>query len=158
MIEQTGGVHWTHVGFGIEHGMQWEPRVAPIVPVHLIAPATSERFEREPAHVGILDAFGNLLWTNQAWREFPTENRPFDARCRPGVNYLDICDRAFHGGSSDAKVVAEGIRDVIGGRYNAVYFRYGFDGPQQRFLFAVRVTRLRDEQAMRIAVVHERIL
>ncbi|MBL8830343.1 MAG: hypothetical protein JNM18_25420 [Planctomycetaceae bacterium] len=158
MTEQMGDSAWIGGSFAVSSALQWETPVAPIVPVAPISPAWREQLDARLDHITVLDKFGNLLWVNEAWREFGRLAGSNDPHSGVGTNYLDVCDRAHERGSFEAGIVAHGIRDVIAGIYNSVYFRYGFECPDRRHLFAVRITQHEQHGALRLLVSHERIL
>ena len=44
------------------------------------------------ANIAILDEYGVILETNQAWRNYATENKIEGSDDSIGVNYLELCD------------------------------------------------------------------
>ena len=158
MSEHIGQTTFAPIDFSSVSGWNWTPTRVPIVPVAPIRSPLQQRLDEQASHVAVLDGFGNLLWVNRAWRQFAENSGLVDPTAGVGMNYLLVCDRAQGTGAYEAKIVASGIRDVIAGTYSSVYFRYGFDCPVQRNLFSVRVTRVSDEEVLRVIVAHERIL
>ncbi len=128
------------------------PIVAPIV-----RPAMWERLNALAAHVAVLDERGEILAINDAWRNFANENGMCSSSHGVGMNYLQVCDHTSGDAAREAQLVADGIRDVINGRYASVYLRYSYETDDRRHLFAVRVSRVRESLAPRIVVSHERI-
>ncbi|MGQ9370841.1 diguanylate cyclase domain-containing protein [Azospirillum sp. ST 5-10] len=64
--------------------------------------------------LAILDAGGNIVATNRAWRTDSAATSA-GAALRDGGNYLAACDSAGGTGSESARAAAEGIRAVIAG-------------------------------------------
>lgn len=157
MSEQLGETSWFYTGYTVASGLQWEAAPTLRVPIVTVPSALQDSLDARAEHVSVLDAFGNLLWVNKAWREFGRRAGMVDPAFGVGMNYLDVCGRSQRQGAPEAAIIAGGIREVIAGVYNSVYFRYGFDSPERRNLFAVRVTRLVHHGALRLIVAHERI-
>ena len=89
----------------------------------------SERFNRETldameAHLAVLDAEGQILATNAAWRRFAARDSLDWQQVVDGANYLNACDRATGPGAADARVIAAGIRDVVAGRRDGFTHEY----------------------------------
>lgn len=129
------------------------PAAAPIM-----RPAMWERLNALAANVAVLDHCGEVLAVNDAWRNFAKQNGMGGSSYGIGMNYLQICEHASGEEAREARLVADGIREVINGRYASVYLRYGYETDDRRHLFAVRVSRVRESLAPRIVVAHERIL
>ena len=158
MMEQMGDSAWMTDSYPVSSNFLWDNSSTTVVPVVTIPKKWHEELDSQEAHITVLDMFGNLLWVNEAWRQFGRMSGSNDPHYGIGTNYLDICDRAHGHGSYEAGVVAGGIRQVIAGTYKSVYFRYGFECPDRRHLFAVRITQRDDHGVMRMCVAHERIM
>ena len=140
----------------------WDPQPPVWRPTSLALPPVRrtllEHLDAQTAHIAVLDARGCVLAVNEAWRSFARAAGVRDPNFALGMNYLEVCQRAEDESAHDAQIVAGGIRDVIGGQFASVYFRYGYELGPQRSLFGVRISRLRHEPELRISVEHERIL
>lgn len=130
--------------------------------------AASERFAQATldglsAHVAVLDAEGNVLAVNEAWRRFGAGNglRPGKAAAAAagplvGVNYLRVCDGACGASAEGAREAAEGILRVIRGDVPSYYQEYPCHAPGgERRWFAMRVTRFAGDGPARAVVAHE---
>ncbi|MBK8048078.1 MAG: PAS domain S-box protein [Anaerolineales bacterium] len=112
-------------------------------------------FDALPAHIAILDETGAILAVNRAWRKFSEENGPLRTNVCEGANYLAVCAAVTGPEAAQAAAVAEGMRDVIGGRRREFTFEYACDAPQQARWFTTLVTRLADEGPVRLLMLHE---
>ncbi|QTA93906.1 LuxR C-terminal-related transcriptional regulator [Desulfonema magnum] len=109
------------------------------------------------AHIAILDEEGIILETNQSWKAFALENQ---VNMRPdmiGVNYLELCDNVRGDGGAEARVVSDGIREVISGKTDEFVTDYACHSPSERRWFYMRATRLSYPGPLKIVVSHENI-
>jgi signal transduction histidine kinase len=110
-----------------------------------------------PQHIAILDETGAILTINRAWRLFAQENGCATGNYALGTNYLETCDRAHGDCSEEARIVADGIRAVIGGEREAFSIDYPCHSPQQHRWFRVYVSRIEEGQPTRVVVSHHNI-
>ena len=69
-----------------------------------------------PAQVALLDCQGEIVRVNHSWHQFANENGVFEVNSvGVGVNYLEVCRKASHGGNSLAASALEGIQSVLRG-------------------------------------------
>jgi diguanylate cyclase (GGDEF)-like protein len=109
------------------------------------------------AHIAILRLDGTILAVNAAWNAFATQHGLFESRCGPGVNYLDVCERATDACSKEADAVASGIRDVASRRLSTFQREYPCHTPTERRWFLVRVTRFDADGNSYLVVAHDNI-
>ncbi|MFW5955206.1 MAG: PAS domain S-box protein [Rhodothermales bacterium] len=109
------------------------------------------------AHIAVLDAEGNILAINRAWREFAEANGLPAEVVSEGQNYLAACDADQRGDASEATSVAEGIRSVIRGDSESFALEYPCHGPDEKRWFLARVSRFDDDGQCRVVVAHENI-
>ncbi|MGD0135715.1 MAG: EAL domain-containing protein [Bryobacteraceae bacterium] len=107
-----------------------------------------------PAHIALLDTRGIIISVNDAWRLFGTANVEQGPGYGVGLNYLEVCDRARGDGSSEAHVVAEGIRSVLAGEKRTLSVEYPCHSPTEQRWFEVVVTPLRQDQPVGAVVMH----
>ncbi len=122
----------------------------------------NERFVRAvvdslSAHIAVLDDHGTILMVNQAWRQFAAANGLEPGRASEGVNYLEFCDSLDNAGLREAGMVAQGIREVGGGRRDSWECEYACHSPNERRWFSARVTRFPGARPGRVVVAHENI-
>lgn len=96
-----------------------------------------------PAHIAVIDAKGVIVMVNQAWRRFGQENGLDDDEACVGMNYLDVCRKAYGSDSQEAERAWKGIRGVLEHRWSSTYLEYPCHGNGQRRWFGMHVNRLR---------------
>jgi len=114
-------------------------------------------------HITILDAAGNILAVNDAWRTFAEAN----GCCCPtpaglcsayaGQNYLQVCEQVQGKDSAEAMQVAEGIGRVLRGEREFFTLEYPCHAPWEQRWFNLRVTRFAGDGPARVVVAHENI-
>jgi serine phosphatase RsbU (regulator of sigma subunit) len=109
------------------------------------------------ANIAILDENGVILETNEAWKNFATENKMRGRNDSIGVNYLELCDATIGKEAKDAHNVAAGIRSVITGETKEFLYDYPCHGPDGRHYFYLRSIRVAEKEPIRVVVSHEDI-
>jgi len=109
------------------------------------------------AHIAILNENGEILRVNDAWKKFADSNMLNDKTYGIGLNYLKVCDISANRNSSDAPVVATGIRDVIAGKCDDFQMEYPCHSPSERRWFVVRISRFEWYGELRIIVAHQNV-
>jgi PAS domain S-box-containing protein len=97
--------------------------------------------------VAVLDATGNIVEVNAAWRRFAVENarvagQPV-ANSDIGANYLSVCEAAIGISHEGARTVAQGIRAVLAGEREFYQHEYPCHAPWQQRWFLLSVTPLK---------------
>jgi signal transduction histidine kinase len=106
------------------------------------------------AHIAILDAEGNILAINKAWREFAREKAGTD-RGRVGINYFVHCE--LPQAAPGVTEFAEGVQAVLRGRKDEFSMEYPCQVRGEERWFHGKVTRVADRGAVRVVVAHEDI-
>jgi serine phosphatase RsbU (regulator of sigma subunit) len=109
------------------------------------------------ANIAILDEYGVILETNQAWRNYATANEMEGSDDSIGVNYLELCDATTGKETKYARDVAAGIRSVIKGETKEFLYDYPCHGPDGRHYFYLRAIRVAEKKPIRVVVSHEDI-
>ncbi|MEO5794956.1 MAG: diguanylate cyclase [Rhodoferax sp.] len=104
-------------------------------------------------HMAILDANGEILETNAAWRDFARSNGMAYHQGCVGINYLHICDAA--GDSPSAKAIALGVRTVLQGIQSEFEAVYPCHAPNEKRWFLVRVQAVAGTGPRKVLVSHE---
>ena len=65
------------------------------------------------AHIALVDASGEIVLTNGAWKRFARANGAPPIEVSEGINYLKVYDWAGRPGSEEAATFAEGLRAVL---------------------------------------------
>ncbi|HEX8293552.1 MAG TPA: hypothetical protein VF570_17450, partial [Pyrinomonadaceae bacterium] len=108
-------------------------------------------------HVAVLDARGNILAVNHAWREFAAANSPAPAGLGEGANYFVACATATGEGAEYADSFAAGLRAVIEHESEEFTLEYPCHSPSQKRWFIARVKRFEFEGEARAVVTHANI-
>ncbi len=122
----------------------------------------SERFllaslDALSAHIAIVDAWGTILFVNQAWRAFSAENDVHPGAVGEGINYLAVCDGVVGPDAEEAADFTRGIREVLQGKRSSFEMEYPCHSPGERRWFIGRVTRFPGGGSARAAIAHENI-
>lgn len=107
-----------------------------------------------PAHIAMLDAQGCIVSVNEAWRQFAGTNLLQGPSIGPGLNYLDVCDRAQGNDAAQAQEVGAGIRSVMAGTVNRFSLEYPCHSPTEQRWFLLTVTPLAGESPHGVVVMH----
>ncbi len=95
-----------------------------------------------PAEIAVLDRNGQIIATNQAWRDFATGNTAANgSSIAVGANYLEVCRRAA---SQDELVtpVFDGLKDVVEGRRLGFSLEYPCHSPEEERWFLMTAAPL----------------
>ena len=99
-------------------------------------------FDGIAPHIAILDAAGNIVHVNDAWRVFAVENECPDPEAYVGQNYLDIVRRAVSAGDELAGEAEGGIAAVLSGAESRFSQKYPCHAPGVERWFQMTVTRV----------------
>lgn len=109
------------------------------------------------AHIAIIDKKGNIVETNQAWREYGAKNGMPEDYNVIGRNYLQICETAADEYKEDACKAAEGLRAVISGKIDEFLFDYACHTPEGPNWYYMRAIRMSGIKPIQVVVSHENI-
>ncbi|MDX2016857.1 MAG: ATP-binding protein [Planctomycetota bacterium] len=115
-----------------------------------------------PAHLAVVNARGEIVAVNRAWRAFARENG--GGSC-VGLNYLAVCDRATGEGSEQAAATARALRAVLSGKSSGEIIEYPCHTPgwperapaQACRWFQARITPMRHAGRRLALIAHESI-
>ena len=107
-----------------------------------------------PATIALLDSKGTIVSVNDAWRQFGHTSAIQGFGKGVGVNYLEVCDGARGSGSSEAHLVAEGIRAVLAGGQASFSLEYPCHSPTEQRWFQLVVTPLKENRLFGAVVMH----
>ncbi len=105
-----------------------------------------EEFERDvldsmAAQVAVVDRDGVITAANKAWERSASVNG-VPSNGSLGDNYLEICRRRAHAGSTPWSAALEGISDVLRSRRPSFTLEYPLESEQGTLWFALAVTPL----------------
>ena len=106
-------------------------------------------------HIAILDAEGNILAINKAWREFAREKQGGTDRGGVGANYFVHCEAPP--ASPPVTDFAEGVQAVLRGKQAEFSMEYPCQVRGEERWFHGKVTRVGNGGTMRVIVAHEDI-
>ncbi|MDB6033461.1 MAG: multi-sensor signal transduction histidine kinase [Verrucomicrobiales bacterium] len=106
------------------------------------------------AHIALLDAEGNIVSVNEAWKRFGDENSLRARGQGMGLNYLDICDGGRGDYASEAAQVAAGLRAVLAGSETIFSIEYPCHSPTKQRWFLLTATPLADHHPHGAIVMH----
>ncbi|MHC1791232.1 diguanylate cyclase [Solidesulfovibrio sp.] len=109
------------------------------------------------AHIALIDANGDIVLVNKAWRNFARDNGLAPERVSEGTNYLCACDNAASDTTTAADSFADGIREVLDGKRQQFSMEYPCHAPHERRWFVGRVTPFPGGGPRRVVVAHENI-
>ncbi|GAB4477077.1 MAG: hypothetical protein Kow0088_15490 [Anaerolineales bacterium] len=105
--------------------------------------------------VVLIDSRGEILWVNQAWRDFAQKNNAAENVCIGiGLNYYAVCRQASQSGDRLAKETLEGLLAVSQGRKPDFTMEYPCSTPQGELWFRMRAIRLGGKDAPLIITHH----
>lgn len=106
-------------------------------------------------NIAILDENGTLIEVNKAWCEFARDNGLEWEDYGIGSNYLDVCksDRE----DEYARSAYEGIKKLVEGKDDELYFEYPCHSPDEKRWFSMRASGFAFKDTRRIIVAHENI-
>jgi len=113
-------------------------------------------FDSMHAQVALLDQDGVIVYVNEAWEKFGSENGLPDVYDFLGINYLEICNSVCDDGDMDAANVFQGIKRVMAGERDEFFLNYPCHAKDQKRWFQLRVTPVRPMKT-KFLVVHENV-
>ncbi len=127
-----------------------------------IALQESERFLRFTlnglsGHIAVLNAQGDIVLVNQAWRDFAEESGISSELVSEGRNYLSICSRSAGEFAQGAEAFAQGIGEVVSGERDFFAQEYPCPSPRRERWFIGRVSPFPEEPPRRVVVAHVEI-
>ncbi len=105
--------------------------------------------------VVLIDRTGQILWVNQAWRDFASENAA-DEKTRHGVglNYFEVCRKASLAGDLQAEGILRGLEAVSQGKQLEYTVDYPCRTPQTEYWFRMRAVALNGEHSPLVITHH----
>ena len=107
-----------------------------------------------PAHVALLDAKGQLISMNEAWKKFARDNAPGHFLFSDHENYLELCELATGDGAETARKAAAGIRQVLSGSVPQFCLEYCCHPPIEHLWFSLIVTPVGGRRPSGAVVMH----
>lgn len=93
--------------------------------------------------LAVINLSGNILYINKAWEDFARHNDGDFESIGPGVNYLEICERACHyDPSPEAKAALNGLKKIILGELGYFEMEYPCHSPELERWFLMRCSQM----------------
>ena len=109
------------------------------------------------ANIALVNNSGEIVLVNHAWRNFALSNGIPPESVSEGTNYLHICDGTRAECSQDARLFAQGMREVLDGAHDAFAMEYACHSSTQKRWFLGRVTPFPGNGPRMVVVAHEDI-
>jgi diguanylate cyclase (GGDEF)-like protein/PAS domain S-box-containing protein len=107
-----------------------------------------------PACIALLDYQGIITAVNGAWSELGSSNAVHGVGLAPGLNYMESCRTADGDNSTEAHLIAEGIRTVLSGEKKSFSLAYSYRSHSEEHWFELTVTPMRTDRSGGAAVMH----
>lgn len=113
-------------------------------------------FDAMPGEVAVLDAQGDIVLVNAAWRAFGESNGLATPESCLGTSYLAACDAT--GEDGEVALAAQlGLRDVIHGRRETLTMEYPCHAPDAKRWFVLRAAGFTLDGERYVVTMHEDI-
>ena len=109
------------------------------------------------ANIALINAAGEIVLVNQAWRDFAAGNGMRHELVSEGVNYLHVCQGVCAENAKEAQSFAQGMQAVLDGTTDSFVMEYGCHSPEQKRWFLGRVNPFRGDGPRMVVVAHEDI-
>jgi signal transduction histidine kinase len=110
-------------------------------------------FDTLPSLIAVLDARGDIVAVNAAWRRFGTEAGTDDPAVGLRDNYLRVCASARES-CVEAGQVEDGLRRILAGDADGFELEYRCETPGQPLWFQLQATRWPGRGPVRVVVSH----
>jgi len=109
------------------------------------------------AHIAIIDANGDIVLVNKAWRDFASSNGADPERVSSGTNYITACTATPPNALDEPLFFADGIRSVLDGTRTLFTMEYACHSANTQRWFLGRVTPFPGGGPKRAVIAHEDI-
>jgi signal transduction histidine kinase len=100
--------------------------------------------------IAIVNADGDIMYTNHAWKQFSIENSGSLSKTDRGVNYLELCKKVTGEELQNATDALVGICEVIKRERHIFEMEYPCHSDNERRWFILRCTPLKEETNLTI--------
>lgn len=109
------------------------------------------------AHIAIIDAHGDIVLVNKAWKDFASSNGANPERVSGGTNYIAACTPTQPNALDEPHFFADGIRSVLDGTRTLFTMEYACHSATAQRWFLGRVTPFPGGGPKRAVIAHEDI-
>ncbi|MBI3773263.1 MAG: response regulator [Gammaproteobacteria bacterium] len=101
----------------------------------------------------VLDEIGNILYINEAWKNFGRGNGLRDSDSCLNANYLEICNQA--GDDADARLISQSLRELLRGEREKFVAEYACHSPYSQRWMMLHATRFATDNGIRVVIAHD---
>jgi diguanylate cyclase (GGDEF)-like protein/PAS domain S-box-containing protein len=113
------------------------------------------------SQVCVLDASGDIVAVNRAWKDFHIANGGHAETVHEGMNYLRAVGAPMAGTSPSvaptAPTFSELLREVLDGQRDHFEWEYACHSPTEKRWFMARVSRMHHVHPLRVVVAHDNV-
>ncbi|WCE32226.1 sensor domain-containing diguanylate cyclase [Vibrio sp. SCSIO 43137] len=110
-----------------------------------------------PEQLAVIDLSGKIIYVNDSWQHFGDCNEYNEKVSWLNQNYLTTCEKAAKAGDEDAKVVVEGLTELISSEMASFYFEYPCHSPTEQRWFMMRAVPFYTDSSRCIVITHQNI-
>lgn len=114
-------------------------------------------FDALPSQAAILAGDGQVIYVNEAWRQFALQNGYAGPDLGVGRNYLDMSNATILDESGNPFHVQSALKKVLEGMSSGFYGEYTADSPRERRFFSVYAAPYVSPDGIGAIVVHNNI-
>jgi len=103
--------------------------------------------------VCVLDETGQILYVNEAWKNFGRGNGLRSEDGCVGSNYLEVCYQSEV--DADARGIGKSLRQLMCGESDSFVAEYTCHSPDQQRWMLLHATRFETDQGLRLVVAHD---
>ena len=127
-----------------------EPSTPCCTPGALMSGSRFEAIEDLPVNVAVLDATGTITGVNERWKQFGRSNGFSAPNFGIGLNYLEVCERAF----GTASKLVRNLKALLSGDLSALTHAYPCHSPTERRWFILIGLPLATGRPTDAAILH----
>lgn len=110
-----------------------------------------------PEQLAVIDLSGKIIYVNDSWQHFGDCNEYSEKISWLNQNYLTTCQKAAETGDKDAKIVVEGLTQLISSELASFYFEYPCHSPTEQRWFMMRAVPFYTDTSRCIVITHQNI-
>ncbi len=107
-----------------------------------------------PANIALLDKESNIIKVNKEWTKFGKENAIMHSFCHIHSNYIKVCESAQGPERPTALKMAQGLKDILGGRLKNFSLEYPCHSPTEKRWFRTEVRPFITNKLIGAVVMH----
>jgi len=111
--------------------------------------------DAHPAHIAIVNQFGEIVTVNRSWLQFAEANDGLDSTTLlPGGNYLAVCDAAVGHCAQEAEAIADALRSILACEKPEFKREYSCHSPNELRWFTVNIRGFEYEGERHAVISH----